>query len=221
MAFALRRLACRPVALRSPAIQVARGVRAFSSANKLSKILEAEAKHEKDQYEEPPLVKDFVSKSPFKFSATAGDVNMVLSREQDGKKMTVDWQLTSPFGDDAMEENEQDDSAPPTDFTFSVESMSGDEGLIFYCSTSSGDGDRFVIGNVRQFSSKDEKDSNTAYNGPDFEDLDEKLQESFLEYLKDSGLTDELCDFIDATALDKEQVEYMRWLNNSQQFLAA
>jgi complement component 1 Q subcomponent-binding protein len=209
-------------ALRSPAIQVARGVRAFSSAQtKLSKILEAEAKHEKDQYEEPPLVKDFVAKSPFTFSMTAGDVNMTLSRESGGKKMVVDWQLTSPFGDDAMEENEQDDSAPPTDFTFSVESTSGDEGLIFYCSTSSGDGDRFVIGNVRQYSSKEEKDSNTAYNGPDFEDLDEKLQESFLEYLKDSGLTDELCDFIDATALDKEQVEYMRWLKNAQQFLAA
>jgi len=27
---------------------------------------------------------------------------MTLSREQGGKKMTVDWQLTSPFGDDAM-----------------------------------------------------------------------------------------------------------------------
>merc|ERR1711937_159078 len=133
---------------------------------------------------------------------------MSLAREHGGKKLTVDWQLTSPLGDDAMEENEQDDSAPPTDFTFSVESMSGDEGLIFYCSTSSGDGDRFVIGNVRQYSSKEEKDSNTAYNGPDFEDLDEKL--------KDSGLTDELCDFIDATALDKEQVEYMRWLKNAQ-----
>merc|ERR1719420_2685454 len=98
MAFALRRLACRPAALRSPAIQVARGLRAFSSANKLSKILEAEAKHEKDQYEEPPLVKDFLAKSPFTFSVTAGDVNMSLSREQGGKKMTVDCSSPRPSG---------------------------------------------------------------------------------------------------------------------------
>ena len=45
-------------------------------------------------------------------------------------------------------EGEEDDSAPPTDFTISVETKSGDTGLTFYCSTSAGEGSRYVIGNV-------------------------------------------------------------------------
>jgi complement component 1 Q subcomponent-binding protein len=219
MAFALRRL-CKPAALAPlPARLVSR---AFSAPAKLGKILEAEAKHETEQYEKPPLMKDFLAKSPFKFTETEGDVNMCLTGDAAGKKVTIEWQLTSPFGEDATEEgNEEDDSAPPTDFTVTVESQSGEEGLVFYCSTSSGESERYVIGNVRQFASKAEKESGMAYNGPDFEDLDEKLQESFLEYLSELGMKDEVCDFIDATALDKEQVEYMRWLTNTTGFIKA
>merc|ERR1712190_570263 len=85
-------------------------------------------------------------------------------------------------------------------------------GMIFHCSTSPGEDHRYVIGNVRSFSHTEERDSISAYNGPEFEDLDEKLQESFDEYLADVGVSSDLCDFVDAMALDKEQREYIRWL---------
>merc|ERR1712064_41408 len=56
------------------------------------------------------------------------------------------------------------------------------------------------------------QNSVSAYNGPDFEDLDENLQEALDEYLAEMGMSDDVCDFVDASALDKEQREYMGWL---------
>lgn len=79
--------------------------------------------------------------------------------------------------------------------------------------TAAGEGHRYVIGNCRAFTSVAEKESASSYNGPEFEDLDDNMQEAFDEYLAEVGLTDGVCDFIDATALDKEQREYMRWLS--------
>merc|ERR1712194_223940 len=92
-------------------------------------------------------------------------------------------------------------------------------GLSFFCSTTSGEDHRFVIGNTRSFLNAEEKDSISGYNGPEFEDLDDKVQESLDEYLAEVDMNNELCDFIDASALDKEQREYLRWLKISKAFL--
>ena len=40
-----------------------------------------------------------------------------------------------------------------------------------------------VIGNVKSFANGEEQKSMGSYNGPEFEDVDEKLQESFDELL--------------------------------------
>merc|ERR1712151_361235 len=96
-----------------------------------------------------------------------------------------------------------------------VESKSSSAGISFYCSTQAGEDHRYVIGNAKSFSSAEEKDSVSGYNGPEFEDIDEKLQEAFDEYLAELGMSNELCNFVDAVALDKEQREYIRWLRLS------
>merc|ERR1719327_2516373 len=106
-----------------------------------------------------------------------------------------------------------------TDLMVTVENKSG-AGLIFYCCTQSGEDHRYIIGNVKTFAAAEEKDSVSSYNGPEFEDLDDKLQEAFDEYLAEIGMNTEVCDFIDAMALDKEQREYVRWLNTAKKFLS-
>merc|ERR1712129_166073 len=106
-----------------------------------------------------------------------------------------------------------------TEFCVTVEGKTSGAGVTFYCSTQTGEDHRYVIGNVKAFSSTEERDSASSYSGPDFEDVDDKLQEGFDEYLAEVGMNNDVCDFIDATAQDKEQREYIRWLKTIKQFL--
>merc|ERR1711988_129438 len=118
-----------------------------------------------------------------------------------------------------MECEGEDGGADATDFVITVENKDASAGVSFYCSTQGGEDHRYVIGHVKNYSSAEEKESVSAYNGPDFEDIDDKLQQSFDEYLADMGMNNDVCDFIDAMASDKEQREYIRWLTNCQKFL--
>lgn len=193
---------------------------ASASGSKVAKTLQAEAKHEDEQYEQPKEIQAFLKKSGFKFTEEEGDVNMMLERSIGDKVARIEWQLSSPYAPDADMEGEDDGSQEATDFVVTVEEKDGAAGISFYCSTQGGEEHRYVIGHVKQYSTAEEKESVSSYNGPDFEDIDDKLQEAFDEYLAEMGMDSELCDFIDAMALDKEQREYVRWLKLSEKFLS-
>jgi len=193
--------------------------RAFSgaAASKASKVLSAEVKHEEEQYEQSKELKAFLKNTPFSFKESDGDVNMILERELGNKAIRIEWQLASPF--DPNMEDEEGEPEESTSLWVTVEDKSDGSGLTFNCSTQTGEDHRYVIGNVKAFATAEEKESVSSYNGPDFEDLDDKLQEGFDEYLAEIGMSSEVCDFVDAMALDKEQREYVRWLNMSKTFL--
>jgi len=196
-------------------------VRAFTSAvgSKIVKVLDAEIGHEKEQYEQAKEITKFLKDGPYKLEESEGDVNMSLVRELDGKIVRIEWQLSSPFEAGMDGEEEQGKTSDSTEFSVTVESKKTGAGLTAFCTTEDGEDHRFVIGSVRVYS-KEQKDLASAYNGPDFEDLDDKLQEAVDEYLAEIGLNDEVCNFIDASALDKEQREYMGWLAGMRKFVA-
>mmetsp|Transcript_143140 Transcript_143140/g.356703 ORF Transcript_143140/g.356703 Transcript_143140/m.356703 type:complete len:243 (+) Transcript_143140:84-812(+) len=210
-------------ACRAPPVLAAPAVRGFAgaAAGKVVKTLQAEIKHEEEQYEQAKEIKAFLKKSDFKMVEKEGDVNMMLEKELGDRVVRIEWQLTSPF-DPSMEGEEGEGEAmdqEATDFCVTVESTSSGAGVSFFCSTQTGEDHRYVIGNLKCFANAEEKDSISSYNGPEFEDLDDKVQESFDEYLAEVGMNNEVCDFIDASALDKEQREYLRWLKQSKAFL--
>jgi len=198
-------------------------VRGFASAaaGKVAQTLQAELKHEEEQYEQPKEITSFLKHSDFKFIDEDADVNMALERSVGDKVARIEWQLTSPYAPDADMEGEDDGSQEATDFVITVENKEGTAGISFYCSTQGGEDHRYVIGHVKNYCSAEEKESMSSYNGPDFEDIDDKLQEAFDEYLAEVGMNNEVCDFIDAMALDKEQREYVRWLRITKEFLDA
>ena len=208
---------------------LAPSVRAFSgaAASKLHSIIKSEFQMEKEQYEQIETIKSFLKEnSNWKLTESEGDVNMKLEKETGDRKVVIEWQLVSPFGADVdmMEEGNQESEEMPmdsTDFTVTIQDKTGERGITFFCQTASGEGHRYMIGNVRSFMSASERDSSSAYNGPDFEDLDEGISEELGNWLTSIGLTDEVCDFIDASAIDKEQREYMRWLKNVESFIQA
>eukprot|EP00929_Paragymnodinium_shiwhaense_P114712 TRINITY_DN831_c0_g1_i1.p1 TRINITY_DN831_c0_g1~~TRINITY_DN831_c0_g1_i1.p1 ORF type:complete len:224 (-),score=84.65 TRINITY_DN831_c0_g1_i1:90-761(-) len=222
MAGILAATAFRGVAARrAPAASVAfRRCFASAASSKASKVLAAEIAHEEEQYEQAKTIKNFLKSSPFKLVETPGDVNMMLEREAGDKLVRIEWQLSSPFDQSMMEGMEDMENAPePTDLSVTVENKKDGNGIVFYCSTAAGEDHRYVIGNIKTFANGEEKESFTSYNGPEFEDLDDKLQESFDEYLAEVGMSTEVCDFVDAMAVDKEQREYVRWLKNAQKIM--
>ena len=52
-----------------------------------------------------------------------------------------------------------------------------------------------------------------------FSELDDKLQQAFMDYLSERGVTAELGQFIIEYSDDKEQREYMNWLEGVHSFL--
>jgi len=183
--------------------------------------LQSEVKHEQEQYEQPKEIAAFLKNSEYKFIDEDGDVNMMLERTVGNKVAKIEWQLTSPYAPEGEEEGEEQGAEDATDFVITVEDTDSSSGISFYCSTVAGEDHRYIIGHVKNYATAEEKESVSSYTGPDFEDIDDKLQEAFDEYLAEMGMNNEVCDFIDAMALDKEQREYIRWLQISQKFLNA
>ncbi|CAK0813798.1 unnamed protein product [Prorocentrum cordatum] len=218
---ALRRTSALPVVARAGAPVRVTAARAFSgkAGAKVCKVIEQELKHEEENYEQAKEIKAFLASSPFKLVDEPGNVNMVLEREMDGKVVKIEWQLMPPYDPEGDAEGGEGEEPTATELSVSVESKSTGAGLMFYCSTQTGEEHRYVIGQVKTYASAEERDSVGAYNGPEFEDLDDKLQEAFDEYLAELGMSSEVCDFVDQMAVDKEQREYCRWLQTAKKFL--
>jgi len=202
-----------------PAAPSVRSISA-AAAEKVSKVLSAELKHEEEQYEQPKEIKDFLKSTDFKFVESDGDVNMALERTVGDKVVRIEWQIATPYNPEIEGEDGEVDTEQATELSVTCEDKNG-AGMTFYCSTHTGEDHRYVIGNVKSFGSSAEKDSVSSYLGPEFEDLDDKLQEALDEYLAELGMSNEICDFIDAVAFDKEQREYTQWLKRAQAFLSA
>ncbi|KAI3470790.1 hypothetical protein Pfo_027453 [Paulownia fortunei] len=60
-----------------------------------------------------------------------------------------------------------------------------------------------------------------AYEGPDFADLDDNLQEAFHKYLEIRGINPSTADYLLDYMVDKEGREYRTWLKNLQKFVQA
>ncbi|CRH03804.1 mitochondrial acidic protein MAM33, putative [Plasmodium relictum] len=189
---------------------------ASSESQKLLEVVKAEVQHEKSNYEAPENIKKFLQTSGWKYEEQEGDVNMVLTKNVDGMKIIVDFQLVSPF----QAEGENEAQAEMTDFSVTVEKPNKQGGITFYCTTLQNDEKfRYMIGNVKYYKNEEGKNSVSSYNGPEFEDLDDSLQTSLDEWLANLGVDSELCDFIDSCSIDKEQREYMSWLQNISNFI--
>jgi hypothetical protein len=61
----------------------------------------------------------------------------------------------------------------------------------------------------------------TAYAGPLYDELDERLQAEFEAYLAARGITPEFGGWLAAYAGDKEQREYVAWLKRVKEFVTA
>ena len=78
----------------------------------------------------------------------------------------------------------------------------------------------FVTEDLEKFLvNRNQMGSNETYTGPLFETLDDKVQNSMVNYLKSMGIDSEMGNFIENVTLDLEQRYYSDWLNKMHDFL--
>ena len=203
----------------------------------LSQVLGEELEHERTTY----VPSEVVAKGPpepFEMIETDGDCEITLVRAfGDDEEIAVTFNATEdPYEEDeyfvsdadgaATNEAEDEDEDVTIHFSVSVSRGDGHEGLEFSCAT---DGETVEVRNVRyeaiggggggEADEDDDDEYFSSYPGPNYDELDESVQEEFHKYLEARGIDATLANYIAEAHVDKEQREYTRWLENVANFV--
>jgi hypothetical protein len=195
------------------------GSACLSADSSLSSILGKELKHEKTLYEKDELIAQGPP-APFVLHSAVGDTAVSLTREYQGEKISVDCSVNmqESLALGGYEEGEEDeDLEEANDVNFNVTVTKGDKALVFECVS---DGTYVDVRHV-SMEPAGGLDSETAYTGPVFAELDSELQTAFREYVQERGINEDLGEFLRHLMYDKEQQEYMHWLNSVKDFVGA
>lgn len=102
-------------------------------------------------------------------------------------------------------------------FKVVVNKKNSTDSVVFFCVA--GEGVR--VENVQHLSQGQSDDDHANYSGPEFNKLSEELQDALVGYLADREIDDDLAFFIISCSENKEQREYVRWLNKLKEFTEA
>ena len=120
------------------------------------------------------------------------------------------------------EENSQRNWDDYVDFTVVVNNSSG-KYFVAECSCVEGDiqiGFCNVVSDPIAYKALNPfNNTHNSFKGPDFNTLDDRLQEALLDYLRSLTIDEELGTFIEHVSLDKEQDLYVKWLKDVKSFL--
>ena len=154
----------------------------------------------------------------FDFDDDEDDEDVEDEQEENQVEGKEETEAKEEEGDDEdfEDEDEEYDEEPEPSIDFNVHIGKGKETLTFECTT---DGTLYSINTVNMSNEESQMDV-LEYEGPNFEDLEEPLQEAFFEYLHERGITYEFARYLFEYAIDKEQREYMKWLKDIKGFVS-
>ena len=200
-----------------------------SSDDELLRIVKAEIKFAED-CDDHDRVEEVPDSFPFKISDNKGLNDITLTRTYQGEKIEVlvsmpnlvtgDEPEHDQDEDDKEKDDDQDDGEKPPKsslpLTVTITKSDGPS-LEFTCTAYP---DEILIDtlSVKQPSEKLEEDY-IAYEGPDFNDLDENLQRAFHKYLELRGITPMTTNFLHEYMINKDSREYLFWLNKLKDFV--
>ncbi|KAG5953229.1 hypothetical protein E4U57_005549 [Claviceps arundinis] len=205
--------------------------------------VEQEAKSE----QQPASIKDFLANSPFELVDTPGEETVKLVREFGKEKITVSFSISElnnfdPYNEDPeleaeeMEESgrgEEDvegeeDGAANINLNVVIEKPGSKAGALVI-DASAQDG-AISISNMYYYDDAKTAHIDTpesahkradVYAGPAFGSLDVDLQILMERFLEERGVTEAMAAFVPDYVEVKEQEEYVKWLNNVKDFVAA
>lgn len=196
--------------------------------SQLAEKLQSEVRHEKESYSKPEALKQGPP-APFKADDKSGAAELVLRRGFEGEDIEVKASVEQEPSDeeepedDAAEEGEADEEGqappPPPAFpvTVSISKSADKPPLVFDLLLKDA---QWYIAHVKH-SILSETAGVEPYEGPDFATLDVELQQQFEEYLYRRGIDSDLAAFLQDALLDKEQKEYVRWLDSVAKFVSS
>lgn len=150
---------------------------------------------------------------------------MTLTQMLGGEKVVI--RLNTLSTGDALDEGPAEDNAdgPTTPITFTVDSIKGNTALRFDCEYMEDDEedpvitDVMLVSNVDQEATMNELEPN-EYTGPNYNELDEKLQAQFQAYIKHRGIDANMGHYLCRLNYDKEQEDYVAWLEKLKTFVS-
>ncbi|PKU81539.1 Uncharacterized protein MA16_Dca007646 [Dendrobium catenatum] len=184
----------------------------------LMNVLQSEiecVKEPKDPGQEIIVPKEF----PFEIIDSHGDQTITLKREYNNESIQVTVYMNLDIErDDRQDENvdHQEGSEVQPNISLHITVDKG-QGFIleFGCKLNSNE-----LEIESMASRSDHFDTQGAYQGPVFSDLDENLQKALHKYLEVRGIkSSSLHSFLYEYMINKDEREYLKWLKNLKEFL--
>jgi len=197
--------------------------RYFSSSN-LSDILERELAEEKEKGSMLPddlqELKETVSKDwTIVNDDESGTVK--LFRKEGPQKVAVVFHCQDTLEEDFVDEDDEEEPSPEVRFTLTV--TKAGKTVVLGCVSAEANA---YVESVATTTEDVELIHNTGkvdeklYQGPQFDELAEDLQDAFTEFVQqECGITSDVAAFISMFADFREQEEYTRWLQQVQSII--
>lgn len=165
--------------------------------------------------EEPHDVENISNEFPFKIKDNPGERTILLSRKFQDETIKIEVDMPSISDDD---DNDDDDDAKDADVSsipLVVSITKGSGQYMEFCITAFLDEISIDSLSIKNLENSDE----LAYEGPDFNDLDENLQDAFLKYLEIRGIKPSVTNVLFDYMANKDTKEYLLWLKNVKNFV--
>jgi hypothetical protein len=163
----------------------------------------------------PRAISKFITHHPWSVTHVAGSDEVFLHNTVDARAIDIRWSIIPVIGD-----NFSPLPQPGIPFTISVSDKLTPQGIVFRCRTRRTSSFRYAIERVGCYTSFPERDSSTSYAGPHFATLEPELQMAFDEVLHAWGMNTEVVDFIEASSQYYNNLEYINWLCNINDFIS-
>ncbi|KAK7276317.1 hypothetical protein RIF29_17456 [Crotalaria pallida] len=191
-----------------------------TSDENLLRVIESEIEcaHETDDHSVDAVPSNF----PFKIHDNPGQQTITLERTYQGEEIKVEVHMpdlvTGEDNDDDHEDDNADQSSPQSSLPLSISvTKKGGPFLEFNCVAYP---DEIVIDSL-SVKNPELAEDQIAYEGPDFQELDENLQKSFHKYLEIRGIKPSATNFLHEYMINKDSREYSAWLNKLKKFVEA
>ncbi|KAJ7961374.1 Mitochondrial glycoprotein [Quillaja saponaria] len=155
---------------------------------------------------------------PFEIEDNVGGRTVLLKRQYQDETIRVEVDIPNVAAGEDDDEDEAEDEENRSESSIPlVVSVSKENGLCLeFGVTAFPDEISIDSLSVKQLGASEDQ---LAYEGPEFNDLDENLQKAFHKYLEIRGIKPSTTNFLHEYMLNKDSREYLMWLKNLKSFI--